>query len=203
MTVLREQHVSRGRPRSEAADRAIAEAALDVLADSGIAAFSVEAVAQRAGVGKATIYRRFDGRDALLAAALDRLRDDMPPRVSGGTARERLEAQLELIRTPMANSRNGRVMAQVISAGAHHPEFLSVFYDRVFGPRRAALTESLRQGVVEGWVDPTVDLDAAVTMLVGSMIFLKVWQGVTPGQPSTAEIVAMALQGISARASDS
>lgn len=188
----------RGRPRSEAADRAIAESALDVLADIGIAGFSVEAVAQRAGVGKATIYRRFDGRDALLAAALDRLRDDMPAVVSTGSARERLEAQLDLIRTPMANSRSGRVMAQVISAGAHHPEFLAVFYARVFGPRRAALTESLRAGVAEGWIAPDIDLEAAVTMLVGAMIFLKVWQGASAGQPSTRAIVDMALKGIGA-----
>ena len=78
MTVASANASRRGRPRSREADRAITEAALDVLGDSGIANFSVEAVAARAGVGKATIYRRFPGRIGLLSAALDRLHDDLP-----------------------------------------------------------------------------------------------------------------------------
>jgi AcrR family transcriptional regulator len=95
----------RGRPRSVEADRAIAEAALDVLADQGIAGFSVEAVAQRAGVGKATVYRRYAGRDEVLAAALDYLRDDLQSARAEGSARERLEMVLDSIRIPMPSIR--------------------------------------------------------------------------------------------------
>ena len=189
----------RGRPRSEAADRAIAEAVLDVLADSGIAGFSVEAVAQRAGVGKATIYRRFDGRDELLAAALDRLRDDMPALPSLPDARARLEAHLEMIRTPMSQSRNGRVMAQVISASASHPDFLAVFYDRLIAPRRAALVATLRSGVAEGWVAPDADLEAASALLVGAMLYVKMWRGSAAEFPSTEAMISTALAGIGVR----
>ena len=76
MTVARSDSATRGRPRDAELDRRIAEASLDVLADNGIAAFTIEAVALRAGVGKATIYRRYAGRDDVLAAALDQLRDE-------------------------------------------------------------------------------------------------------------------------------
>lgn len=195
MTVLREGP-TRGRPRSETADRAIAEAALDVLADSGIAHFSIEAVAQRAGVGKATIYRRFDGREELLSAALDRLRDDMPALPSLSNARARLQAHLEMIRMPMSQSRNGRVMAQVISAGSSHPDFLSVFYDRVISPRREALVATLRAGVEEGWVAADVDLDAAAALLVGAMLYVKVWRASDAAFPATQAIIDTALAGI-------
>ena len=131
MTVARANASSRGRPRSREADRAITEAALDVLGDSGIANFSVEAVAARAGVGKATIYRRFPGRIGLLSAALDRLHDDLPSPQDEGDARTRLLAHLDVIRVPMSDTRSGRVMAQVISTGSSHPELLEVFYERV------------------------------------------------------------------------
>lgn len=193
----------RGRPRSAEVDRAIAEAALDVLADQGIAGFSVEAVAQRAGVGKATVYRRFSARDEILAAALDYLRDDLPAAPPHGSARERLEMVLESIRTPMAATRSGRIMAQVISASAQHPDFLASFYERVLGPRRRLLVGILREGIAEGWVDPQTDLDAVATLLVGPMIFLKMWHGTPMADTSTAQIVDLALAGVRPRASDS
>ena len=195
MTVAGADAPTRGRPRDAALDRRIAQAALDVLADSGIAGFTIEAVAHGAGVGKATIYRRYSGRDDVLAAALDHLRDDIPMATGEGSARERLEAALDFIRTPMTHTRGGRVMAQVISAGAQHPDFLAVFYDRVLGPRRSMLVSILREGVAEGWVDPDADLEAAVTLLVGPMIFLKVWHGTPVASVTTDQIVALALRG--------
>ena len=196
MTVAGTEAPPRGRPRDAELDRRIAEAALDVLADNGIAGFTIEAVAHRAGVGKATIYRRYSGRDDVLAAALDHLRDDTPMAKGKGSARERLEAALDFVRTPMTSTRGGRVMAQVISAGAQHPDFLAVFYDRVLAPRRRMLIGILREGVTEGWVDPDADLEAAVTLLVGPMIFLKVWHGTPVAAVSTDEIVALALRGV-------
>jgi AcrR family transcriptional regulator len=196
MTAVRAETSARGRPRDAALDRRIAEAALDVLADSGIAAFTIEAVAHRAGVGKATIYRRYDGRDDVLAAALDQLRDDTPAARSEGSSRERLEAALDFIRSPMTSTRGGRVMAQVISAGAQHPDFLATFYDRVLAPRRQMLLGILRDGVSEGWVDPDADLDSVVTLLVGPMIFLKVWHGTPVASVSTEEILDLALRGV-------
>ena len=70
-----------------------------------------------------------------------------------------------------------------------------MFYDRVLGPRRQILIGILREGVAEGWVDPDADLDAAVTLLVGPMIFLKVWHGTPVATVSTEEIVTLALRG--------
>jgi len=189
----------RGRPRSVEADRAIAEAALDVLADQGIAGFSVEAVAHRAGVGKATVYRRFSGRDEVLAAALDYLRDDLPTAPPQGSARERLEMVLESIRIPMMATRSGRIMAQVISASAQHPDFLASFYERVLGPRRRVLLGILREGIDEGWVDSQTDLDVVATLLVGPMIFLKMWHGTPMADTPTAQIVDLALAGAGVR----
>ena len=205
MTTAGAEAPARGRPRDAALDLRIAEAALDVLADQGIAGFTIEAVAQRAGVGKAAIYRRYAGRDEVLAAAMDYLRDDLPLAPPQGSARERLERVLDSIRTPMMATRSGRIMAQVISASAHHPDFLASFYARVLGPRRRLLVGILREGVDEGWVDPQVDLDVVATLLVGPMIFLKMWHGTPMADTPTAQILDLALAGagIRPRASDS
>lgn len=197
MTVARAEPTGRGRPRSAEADRAITEAVLDALADEGIAHFSVEAVALRAGVGKATIYRRFSGRDDLLAAALDRLGDDLPSLPDpSGDARSRLHAHLDQIRVPMADSRTGRIMSQLMSAGPRHPEFLAVFYERVISPRRRVLVETLESGIDEGWVSADADLEAAATLLVGAMLYVKMWRGAHDDFASTQAVIDTALAGI-------
>ena len=63
-------HAAAGRPRDPDVDRRIAQAALDLFADAGWAGFAMEAVARRAGVGKASLYLRWNSKEALLADAL-------------------------------------------------------------------------------------------------------------------------------------
>src|ERR1051326_7360110 len=67
-----------GRPRSERADRAIIDAALSVFAESGPEGLCIETVAARAGVGKATIYRRWPGKEELLLDAIAALQAPLP-----------------------------------------------------------------------------------------------------------------------------
>ncbi|HEY4851574.1 MAG TPA: helix-turn-helix domain-containing protein, partial [Streptosporangiaceae bacterium] len=71
-------HRRPGRPRSEQADRAIIEAALSLFAESGPDGLCIEQVAARAGVGKATIYRRWPGKEDLLLDALAALKTPLP-----------------------------------------------------------------------------------------------------------------------------
>ncbi len=73
------ERTGRGRPRDAAADRAILQAALALFIDKGVEGVSIEQIAKRAGVGKPTIYRRWSGKEDLLAAAIEtekRLREE-------------------------------------------------------------------------------------------------------------------------------
>ena len=65
----------RGRPRDADADEAILSAAVDALGEGGITGLSMDEIARRAGVGKATIYRRWASKEALI---LDALRHQAP-----------------------------------------------------------------------------------------------------------------------------
>src|SRR5215475_11124645 len=79
-----------GRPRSARADEAIIEAVLDLLAEgTPFDALSIEAVAARAGVGKATIYRRWSNKEALLFDAVSSIKGDLP-KIDGHTVRDDL-----------------------------------------------------------------------------------------------------------------
>lgn len=61
----------RGRPRREGADETILAAARELLDESGFAAFNVDVIAERTGIAKTTIYRRWPTKGALVAAAID------------------------------------------------------------------------------------------------------------------------------------
>ena len=84
----------RGRPRSEQADRAIMAAALELLAERGLAGMSIEEVAARAGVGKATIYRRWSSKGALALDAFLAEFEQQQPLPDTGSLRGDLAAEL-------------------------------------------------------------------------------------------------------------
>ena len=95
-----------GRPRSEQADRAIIDAALCVFAEHGVEGLCIEKVAAKAGVGKATIYRRWPGKEDLLLDALASLKTPLPePR--GDSVREDLVALMQTMASDYADPRPG------------------------------------------------------------------------------------------------
>src|SRR5690348_10869274 len=96
-----------GRPRSEQAEQAIIEATLDLFAEQGFEGVCVEAVASRAGVGKATIYRRWPNKEELLLAALGSMKSPFPE-PEGTSARDDLVAMLTVMCEDKADPRKAR-----------------------------------------------------------------------------------------------
>ena len=189
----------RGRPRSEEADRAIVAAALDVLAEDGASGFTVEAVASRAGVGKSTIYRRFDGSHDLLAEALSTLNDDLPAPPEGMPVREGLIAILEGIRARSSEGRSDRCLPQVMSQAHLNPELFDIYYERVVQVRRNRVRTVLSAGVANGEIRVDVDIDLLVSLFTAPMIGLMM---MTPSRhrqvddTTSAAIVDAVLTGV-------
>lgn len=90
----------RGRPRSETADRAILDAASDILRELGYRDFTVDAVAERTGIAKTTIYRRWPTKGDLVAAAVA----PMPPLSDVASIVAETRAVLHLLRNPEGNA---------------------------------------------------------------------------------------------------
>lgn len=199
---------TRGRPRSAEADRAIIAAALDVLADDGAAAFSVEAVAQRAGVAKTTIYRRFAGSHELLADAMATLNDDLVDPPPDMPVRDALVLIVDGIRRRAIEGRTDRCLPQVISQAAAMPELFEIYYERVVEPRRARVRRVLALGVQRGEIRSDVDVDMLVSLFTGPMISMVM---MTPpsrravDEATASEVVGAVLAGVAtpARATDS
>ena len=185
----------RGRPRDERIDRDLADVAVAVLADHGFERFSVEAVAARAGVAKTTVYRRFPCRGDLLAAALQRLNDELPDPPAPGPVRERLIRALDMVLRTTPGSLRGRVVMQAAQSGDR--ELSELVQQRVIEPRRALLRGVVRDGVATGELREDIDVDALMPVLVGPILFLSLWQGTSSTRDVTVDaIVDTVLAGL-------
>src|ERR1019366_7026380 len=113
-----------GRPRSEQADKAIIDAALSLFAETGPEGLCIEKVAARAGVGKATIYRRWPGKEELLLDALAALRVPLP-QPKGKSVRGDLVALLEAMGRESADPRRARQFALLQGEGTKYPRLIA------------------------------------------------------------------------------
>lgn len=162
---------SPGRPRSVRADEAIVEATLDLLAEgSTIEALSIEAIAARAGVGKATIYRRWPGKDALLLDALRRLKG-VVAQPAGHSVRDDLVLLVGAVGHNI-DPRAERIMPCLVPEVNRSPDHFQL-YQNIIEPRRKLMREVLRRGVASGELRADLDIEVAMALLTGPMLIQR------------------------------
>lgn len=167
MTPDAEPRRRQGRPRDPAADEAIISAVFDEIAEAGFTGFSVESVAGRAGVGKATIYRRWPTREELIMAAAERIMvgDDLP---DTGTIRGDLIAWYWSRYRSKDPEKDGRLMGQVIVESAVNPD-LKKLMQRFLAERRRSLSEIFDRARDRGECGD-VDVALVLDMISGALI---------------------------------
>src|SRR5260370_1209283 len=155
-----------GRPRSEQAEQAIIEATLDLFAEQGFEGVCVEAVAARAGVGKATIYRRWPNKEELLLAAFGSLKSPFPE-PKGVSVRDDLLAMVEVMCADKADPRKARRYALLLGEGEKYPRLMARYKETVVEPRREAMRAVIRRGIQTGELRPDTDIEIAMLTLTG------------------------------------
>ncbi|MEU8330791.1 TetR/AcrR family transcriptional regulator [Micromonospora sp. NPDC048839] len=199
MTSTADAPRSPGRPRSIRADEAIIEATLDLLAEgSTIEALSIEAIAARAGVGKATIYRRWAGKDALLLDALRRLKGVLA-QPAGHSVRDDLVLLVGAIGKNV-DPRAPKIMPCLASAVNRDSDQFQL-YQNIISPRRQLMREVLRRGIDEGVLRGDIDLEVTMALLTGPMLIQRVlqWNPDLDEQTLPERVVDAVLQGIQVR----
>jgi AcrR family transcriptional regulator len=160
---------SPGRPRNARTDQAIIDAALEMIAEGHtVDALSIEAVAARAGVGKATIYRRWPNKEALIVDAVASMKGPVP-RVRGESVREDLVTLLSRTGVNPAAGRTGRIMSCLVPDLQRSPD-LQRCYQAVVEPRREAVRQVLRRGVRSGELRADLDIELALNLLAGPIL---------------------------------
>lgn len=191
-----------GRPREKRADRAIVAATLELFADEGYHALSVEAVAVAAGVSKATIYRRWPGKRDLVVDALSALNDDFPAPVqeqSDHSTRELLLTALRHIARRDADSISGRIMPRMMTYRVSQPDLYAEYFDRVIMPRRQWLFAVFSRGIERGELRADLDLELVAAALIGP-IMLEVHNAGPPKAAMPDKLLDLLWPGLSAGA---
>jgi AcrR family transcriptional regulator len=154
----------RGRPRSEEADRAILAATLKMVAAHGVTATTIEGIAAEAGVGKTTIYRRWQSKNDLIVAAVAEMapRGDPP---DTGTLYGDLKALAELQRQRLAGTGLLTVAPRVLAESMNDPELHQGFLDSVINPLRGLIRLFVQRAVDRGDLRPDLNVEALVDIL--------------------------------------
>lgn len=184
------------RQRSEEVDEAIVVSTLAVIADRGIEGFSVEEVASRASVGKATIYRRYADRNELINAALATLNDDLPEINQQSGTTEVLIDMLEWVRT--SRTSGAEILPRIFAQAKSNPALFSICHERVIHPRLQRVTEALKLGIERGEIAADIDIEVTASMLVSPVLMFNLvneQRGKTK-KDFAARLVTQALRGI-------
>ncbi len=185
-----------GRPRSERARRAILQAAADLLLDEGGDRVSMDAVAERAGVSKATIYRWWPSKEMLTVdALLEWATAGSPPRDTG-TLRGDLLALVQPWVREIRRRPFGRVIAALVSEAQSDPEFAQVYRARFVEQRRVPMRDAFERAIARGEIRADLDLEVALDLIYGPL-YHRLLHGHAPLNGRFAQdVVDLALAGI-------
>ncbi|MEU9624316.1 MULTISPECIES: TetR/AcrR family transcriptional regulator [unclassified Streptomyces] len=190
----------RGRPRSAAAERAILDAVVGLLeAGEPLAGLSIERIARTAGVGKATIYRRWSGKEELFVDVL-RAIEPPEPAVSGTAGLDDLRMLLESMRGRGLAQRSSALLHNVYAQMKSHPMLWSEYHCTVIEPRRAAVLAAVRRAVDAGELRADLDVELMNDLFLAPMLARTVHRPEAPLPEDLADRIIQALtEGLAPR----
>jgi AcrR family transcriptional regulator len=194
--------VERPNARAERSRRAILDATRDLLAaEGGVRALTVEAVAERSGVAKTTIYRRWRDKWEL---ALDAVMIDMVPRLAGGDDVGDTRAELITFAGSVVDLLGtrpfGPAMQALVSVIATEPELAYDYRMRAIQPRRERLAQLIERGVARGDLRPDTDVEILHEFLLGPIFYRLLLSGGPLDDGLAERLVDQVLAGFAPRA---
>ena len=183
-----------GRPRDARVDGAVMEAARSLLAEKGFAGTTVEAIASRAGVGKATIYRRWPTREALLLAVTTADLPDIPTPDTGD-----LRQDLRLIFTTLAEQIRmagpASYLGDLIGESTRNPAMRKDF-QAMIQQRRSLCADVVAQARKRGEVRKSIDPDLVLDLISGSIFYRKLFSDEEADATYVEQAIDAVLDGI-------
>jgi AcrR family transcriptional regulator len=179
-----------GRPRSTEAHQAMLQATLELLAEVGYDGMSIDAIAARARVGKPTIYRRYSGKEELVADAIESSRQDVVIPNTGNLWSDIDElignaAQISL--SPLGR----KTIAMIISSASSNSQFAEIYWKKYLQPRREAFAVVLERAKVRNEIQADLDPGLVFDTMSGIMLYALIFQ---PTPESWEEYVRRALR---------
>jgi AcrR family transcriptional regulator len=175
-------------------DRAILVATLQLMAEHGVRDLRMDDVADRAGVGKATIYRRYRSKDDLVSDAIATLVSEITIPDTGSTRADLTALMMQAVEL-YSGSLAARLMPAVLEETRRNPELASAVRDQFLTGRRAALSAVLKRGVRRGDLRRGLDLELALDVLGGAIFYRLLVTGGPIDEGLAEGIVDLVLRG--------
>lgn len=159
-----------GRPRSEKTKKAILTAAYDLLLENGFGAVTIEKISEKAGVSKATIYKWWSNKaavvmDAFFDAAVERL----PIPNTGSTINDMIIQVNNLAKFLI--SREGKIINEIIAEGQFDKKLAEVYRTIYFKPRRLDSRHILERGISRGELRKDLDIELVIDLIFGPLFY--------------------------------
>lgn len=191
---------SRGRPRDEAARKRILKAALDLMDETAFTQVTAEAIAERAHTSKATLYRWWPNKAAVVIEAFREAVAPELPLEDTGALHEDLTAQVRNF-ARVLSGRGGRMLRSFIVAARSDPEVAAAFRSMWSDPRRAEAKAMLRRKQANGQLRKDADLDLTLDSLYGPLYYRFLVKNEAPSQKYAEALAALVIQGLAVSSS--
>ena len=167
------------RTRSSEAHEKVLEAALALFGERGIDAASMDAIARKSGVSKATIYKHWHDKDALALEALSLMfgLNEEPPKFDSGELRQDLVDALTYQPAPERQEMKNRMMPHVMAYAARNQKFGEQWRSRVIGRPQTRLKNLIKRGIEERQLAGNIDLETGLALLLGPMLYWHIFVG--------------------------
>jgi len=185
----------RGRPRDQSARRRILKAALDLMDENGFDRVTAEAIAGRAGASKATVYRWWPNKAAVVIEAFREATAPELPLRDTGSLLEDLTTQMRNF-ARVLSGRGGRMLRSFIVASRSDPDVAAAFRYIWSNPRRAEAKEMLRQKQASGQLRSDIDLDLVIDSLYGPLYYRFLVKNEPPSQKYAEALAELVIQGV-------
>ncbi|WP_342548566.1 TetR/AcrR family transcriptional regulator [Paenibacillus sp. FSL P2-0089] len=187
----------RGRPRNTEAKNAILNASYELLLETGFGAVTVEKIAEHAQVSKATIYKWWPNKaavvmDGYLYAANARL-----PIPDTGSAKEDILIHAGTL-AQFLTSREGKVITELIGEGQSDAGLAEAYRSRYFGPRREEARKLFERGIAQGELKQGLDIGSCIDLVYGPIFYRLLLTGGELSEDSVRALVLLALQALEA-----
>ena len=183
-----------GRSRSMRSHRAILSATAQLLAEVGYRRLTIEGVAARAGVGKATVYRWWASKGALVVDALSENRP-APPMHDTGSLRSDLVQAVQHAIGVLTSEPEGSIIPALTADLVRDPALAETFRTQLLRPRRAAVEHLVRHAVDRGELSTDVEVPLILDLCMGAVFYRLVLSGEPVGHGLAAQLVDLVLDG--------
>ncbi|AVH68150.1 TetR/AcrR family transcriptional regulator [Nostoc sp. 'Peltigera membranacea cyanobiont' N6] len=164
-----------GRPRNLQSHQAILQASLELLSEVGYERTSIDAIAVRAGVSKPTIYRRYKGKEELIASAIESFREEV---IIPDTGRlwDDIDALIENAAQITLSPLGRQTVAMIISSASTSPQFAQIYWTKCLQPRRQAFAVVIERAKVRKEVHADLDPGLVFDTMSGIMLYAQIFQ---------------------------